>query len=253
MKMKFLSNKISRIIIVAVVVSTLIASAVLITLYVQNNRVFRDLEVEFIPETMKSCPNHTAWFLVSVSYNGDDSDVIYTPTIETNTTVQTEYKFWNTNTSPNILEVFLYPTVTQMNQNIEVNVTIQADDLVASDVALMKVLNWTLYEEPIVETMKDAFVAFLALNCPSLQIDENTNWQGFWSGIQIIIVQHYLFKSNNWEMELSWHAMIPPYDWVKIYLRKRCEVAPSLAFTIDSWSNASHVIVEIEPPNQIYR
>jgi len=252
MKIRILNKRISRILVVTLIISLLVASIAVITVYIQNKH-FRDLEVEFVPETMNSCPDHVAWFLVSISFKGDDSEVEYNTSIDTNSSIALDYKFWRTNSSPNLLEVFLYPTVTQINQNIEVNVTIQADDLVASDIALIKVLNWTLYDEPIVETMRDAFVAFLALNYPSFQIDETTTWEGFWSGIQIIIVQHYLFKSNNWEMELSWHAMIPPYDWVKIYLRKRCELAPSFAFQIDSWSNASHMIVEIEQPDQIYR
>ena len=137
MKIKIWNKKISRILVVTLIIALLVASTALITVYIQNKR-FRDLEVEFVPETMNSCPDHVAWFLVSISFKGDDSEVEYNTSIDTNSSIVLDYKFWRTNSSPNLLELFLYPTSAQINQNIAVNVTIQAGDLVASDVAIMR-------------------------------------------------------------------------------------------------------------------
>jgi hypothetical protein len=68
-----------------------------------------------------------------------------------------------------------------------------------------------------------------------------------------LIVAHYLFFSEEWEMHLEWHIMIPPYDWARIDLRKRItEIKPSYAFEISSISANSEPI-PIETPSEIWR
>ncbi len=45
----------------------------------------------------------------------------------------------------------------------------------------------------------------------------------------------YIFLSEEWEMYVTWHVMIPPYDWARIYLRHRYnQTAPTYAFEISS-------------------
>jgi hypothetical protein len=38
---------------------------------------------------------------------------------------------------------------------------------------------------------------------------------------QTLIVEHYTFLTDNYEVRLCYHVMIPPYDWSKICIRKR--------------------------------
>jgi hypothetical protein len=55
-------------------------------------------------------------------------------------------------------------------------------------------------------------------------------------------------------MHVSWHVMIPPYDWTQIELRRRfAEIAPSYAFKIDSRSDENAVPYAIEPPDEVWR
>lgn len=69
-----------------------------------------------------------------------------------------------------------------------------------------------------------------------------------------LVVTHYLFLSDEWEMGVSWHIMIPPSDWTRIYLRHRFdEMTPSLAFEISSRANATEPPHEIEPPDEVTR
>lgn len=64
----------------------------------------------------------------------------------------------------------------------------------------------------------------------------------------ILVVSHYLFFSEEWEMGLQWHIMIAPYDWARIYLRPRAEVQPTHAFEITSVSDTQAAPQEIEVP-----
>ena len=69
----------------------------------------------------------------------------------------------------------------------------------------------------------------------------------------ILVVSHYLFFSEDWEMGLMWHIMIAPHDWSRIYLRPRGEMAPTLAFEIPSVSDPTSSIRAIPVPVQVDR
>lgn len=83
--------------------------------------------------------------------------------------------------------------------------------------------------------MRDKFIPWLATNRPEFGITSETEWIGTVVNPGILVVMHYIFYSNDWEMYVTWHVMIPPHDWVKIYLRFRfTETHPSYAFEISS-------------------
>jgi len=83
--------------------------------------------------------------------------------------------------------------------------------------------------------MQDKFIPWLATNHPELGITSETEWTGTIVNPNIMVVMHYIFYSEDWEMYVTWHVTIPPYDWTKIYLRQRfTETSPSYAFEISS-------------------
>ena len=101
---------------------------------------------------------------------------------------------------------------------------------------------------PLAADLRQRFVTWLAAERPELGITVDTEWEGTIVRPGILVVMHYLFFSEAWEMGVSWHVMIPPHDWSRIYLRHRFdETAPSLAFEIPSWSTATSVPREVDP------
>jgi hypothetical protein len=83
--------------------------------------------------------------------------------------------------------------------------------------------------------MRDKFVPWLASNHPELGITSETEWIGTIVNPGILVVMHYMFYSEDWEMYVTWHVTIPPYDWTKIYLRPRfTETQSTMAFEISS-------------------
>jgi hypothetical protein len=96
------------------------------------------------------------------------------------------------------------------------------------------------------------FAEWLAANRPELGIDPETTWQPT-PGTWVLVVNHYAFFSEDWELELSWHVMIPPDDWARVALRHRwTEAHPSLAFEISSFSEGTEPR-EIAPPDDVWR
>jgi hypothetical protein len=93
------------------------------------------------------------------------------------------------------------------------------------------------------------FLGWLAKFHPELGIDERTNLEGT-PGSWVLVIDHYQFLSEEWEIGLAWHVMIPPDDWARIYLRRRwSEVRPARAFEFSSVSSGAEPH-EIDPPGR---
>ena len=100
---------------------------------------------------------------------------------------------------------------------------------------------------------RDLFVPWLAETYPDLGIDSATKWDGTISGAHLLVVSHYLYYNDTWELAVEWHVMIAPYDWATMYLRRRFEEAtPSFGAKIDSVSTDA-TPHETAPPDVVRR
>lgn len=99
----------------------------------------------------------------------------------------------------------------------------------------------------------EPFLVWLAAEHPELGLDPSTELTPTIVRPHILVVSHYLFFSAEWEIGLTWHVMIPPYDWARIYLRPRDSLSPTMGFEISSVSAPDAVPVEMEPPAEIDR
>ena len=103
------------------------------------------------------------------------------------------------------------------------------------------------------EELLDRFISWLATNHSELGITDGTAWNGTMVSPIWLVVSHYLFFSEEWEVHLSWHIMVPPDDWARIDLRHPFdELEPSYAFEISSVNTTSEPVT-IEPPDTVWR
>jgi len=108
--------------------------------------------------------------------------------------------------------------------------------------------------EPLAAEKRDLFLPWLAEEHPELGITEETEWTGTIVTLHWLVVTHYLYFSDEWEMHLCWHVMIPPYNWARIELRRRFEeTLPSLAFEIPSVTAEPLEVQSIEPAETLWR
>jgi hypothetical protein len=101
------------------------------------------------------------------------------------------------------------------------------------------------------------FTTWLAENRPDLGVTPKAEFEGTFVAPELLVVSHYAFFSEEWELGLSWHIMLPPDDFSELYLRPRSELTPKMAFRIDSWQTAlqsgSADIIEVPPPVEVVR
>lgn len=138
-----------------------------------------------------------------------------------------------------------------------VNVTIRAERLGLVETATVPIAVISNEPDLVSETaaeMRDLFIPWLAENRPDLGIGVNTKWVGTIVTPHILVVTHYLYFSDEWEMHVYWHVMIPPYDWARIELRRRYrETTPSVAYEIPSRAATNREVREIEPEPTLWR
>lgn len=98
----------------------------------------------------------------------------------------------------------------------------------------------------------DRWLAWLIAAHPELGITQATAWTPEFVST-LLVVSHYAYWSEDWEVTILWHNMIAPYDWTEIQMRHRwTESVPSLAFRVDSVSGATapHAVA---PPDVVVR
>jgi len=153
-----------------------------------------------------------------------------------------------------VAEVVVIPAQASIGNNITVTITGKRGSVSDEKVASFEVAEGEDDRQEYATELLDKFVSWLATNHPELGITGDTAWNGttvspvFW-----LVVSHYLFFSEEWEVHIEWHITMPPDDWARIDLRHRFdELVPSYAFEISS-VNATSEPVPIEPPDIVWR
>jgi hypothetical protein len=101
------------------------------------------------------------------------------------------------------------------------------------------------------------FAGWLEQHQPALGITPETGFEGSMVAPRLLVVSHYMFDNDAYELGLSWHIMVPPDDWSELYLRPKDSLAPTRAFRLSSWSAAlggeDVQFTEVAAPTEIVR
>lgn len=153
-------------------------------------------------------------------------------------------------------EIWLYPAGVDVGTTMTLTISVHRDEEVHTATVTAVVTDPVEPPDDRLETgtaMRDLFVPWLASEHPELGIDEDTEWIANPLRPHILEVSYYMFLSDEWELVVWWHVMIPPYDWARMYVRHvGTESAPSFGAEISSVSagDAPHTMT---PPEEIWR
>jgi hypothetical protein len=152
-----------------------------------------------------------------------------------------------------VAEVVVIPAQASIGTTIEVTITGTRDSASDKKVVSFEVAEGEDDRQEYAEELLDRFVPWLATNHTELAITDDTAWNGTMVSPVWLVVSHYLFFSEKWEVHIEWHIMMPPDDWARIDLRHRFdELEPSYAFEISS-VNATSEPIPIEVPETVWR
>src|SRR5574341_662578 len=91
---------------------------------------------------------------------------------------------------------------------------------------------------PMAADLLRLFTEWLNENNPDLGIGPEREFRGNVVAPRLLVVSHYLFVDDEYELGLSWHVTIQPHDWAELYIRPRDALTPTMAFKVSSWSAA---------------
>ena len=187
-------------------------------------------------ENIMSIAGQRVVFLVVVSDTGDGSG--YGKAVDISATVSgAEVTVYNPAIkSEEVAEVTMTPNQASTNKILTLTIRGKRSGLEQTETITVEVTEGEEDElGALAAEMRDKFIPWLATNHPEFGITSETEWTGTIVNPNIMVVMHYIFYSEDWEMYLTWHVTIPPYDWTRIYLRHRfTETCPSCAFEISS-------------------
>ena len=217
--------------------------------------------IDVIPETPKveneelfykySIAGQRFVFLVTITEEGEESEVPVTISGEAPGAEVVIY--YQDILEGQVAEVVVMPEQASIGQAINVTITGTRGSVTDEKVASFEVAEGEDDRQEYAEELLDKFVSWLATNHPELGITADTTWNGTMVSPVWLVVSHYLFFSEEWELHIEWHIMVPPYDWAKIDLRHRFDaLAPSYAFEIPSL-DANSEPVAIEVPDTVWR
>jgi len=134
-----------------------------------------------------------------------------------------------------VAEVIVVPKPESVGANLTIVIKGERSGLVQKETVFVQVIDWKNLIGPAAAEIRDKFIPWINVNYPKLGISNVTEWEGTIVNPRILVVMHYIFLSEEWEMYVTWHVMTPPNDWARIYLRHRFnETRPSYAFEISS-------------------
>lgn len=134
-----------------------------------------------------------------------------------------------------VAEIIVTPAQASIGKSVELEITGTRGSLTNKKTITFDVIEGVDDRQEYALELQARFVKWLAEKHPELGITEETEWTGTMVSPQWLVVSHYLFFSDEWEMHIEWHIMIAPDDWSRIDLRRRFkETKPSFAFEISS-------------------
>jgi hypothetical protein len=152
-----------------------------------------------------------------------------------------------------VAEVMVIPAQASIGKAIKVTITGSRGGATNKQVVTFNVAEGEDDRQEYARDLLDRFVPWLATNHPELGITEDTEWSGTMVSPVWLVVSHYLFFCEEWEVHIDWHIMVAPHDWARIDLRHRFdELEPSYAFEISSVA-ANSEPVAIDPPETVWR
>lgn len=117
----------------------------------------------------------------------------------------------------------------------------------------LEVVDWSDGLEPLATDLRERFVSYLTENHPELGITADTEWTPTITKPQNLLVMHYLFFSEDWEMGIMWHLTVPEHAWSRMYLRPRDSMTPTFGLEIPSYLDPESPPGPWEHPAEIDR
>jgi probable HAF family extracellular repeat protein len=125
------------------------------------------------------------------------------------------------NASCPIAEVIVQPDDTTVDGDYVVTVEATSGQQSHSVQVVVNISIWGTSEPWYAIIKFNEFLPWLEQNHPEVGDLSVEDWWIYQTYTHILIVEHWTFLSDNWEVRLQIHATVPPHNWTKLWIRPR--------------------------------
>jgi hypothetical protein len=202
------------------------------------------------PEVRMAIPGQRVCFLVTVEGPADGAAPV---TVQATADGATVERILPTELMPGVVgEVWVVPDPATTETTASITISASRDGATQAETRSLPIFPMADERGADAQPHFERWLAWLIAEHPELGITADTAWDPEFVST-LLVVSHYAYWSDDWEMTIAWHNMIAPYDWSEVHLRHRgTDVAPSLAFKVDSVSEGTEPYA-IEPPGVVVR
>lgn len=148
------------------------------------------------------------------------------------------------NQSSPVAEITIAPNEQAEFKTYQIEVRAANGDFTRSIFLNVEVMQWPCGQDDDALQKLEGFMEWLKKEYPELgDISVSVSeWKSYLTYPQILVVEHWTFLSEEWEIRLCYHVMIPPDDWSYFRLRRRGGFEPTLAAKRDTQGELPHGI-----------
>ena len=106
-------------------------------------------------------------------------------------------------TAGQVAELSVMPTQANIGKNVTITLQGERQGLKQTETITVEAIEGENTLEPEAAGMREKFTDWLSINHPELGITNDTTWIGTIVNPRILVVMHYIFLSENWEMYVT--------------------------------------------------
>ena len=134
-----------------------------------------------------------------------------------------------------VFEVFLRPGAEHVGQEFVLTVEAPRGGADAHASVNGEVADAEDMGSEFADSLLEIFLSHIETHHPELALSPSTEWIESWDPEPMtLVVAHRNYLHASWELALSWHVTIAPYDWATISLRRRDSLLPEMALCMPS-------------------
>ena|GEM_PF-1142657 len=135
----------------------------------------------------------------------------------------------------NIAEIVIRPSETVEIKTYQIDITARQFANITSQSQCrtisveVEMIPWGSAKPTEAMAKRDPLVAWIQQTHPEFGTFDDQEWYPYITYPGILVVEHWTFLNQEWEMRICFHVMIPPHDWSMIQIRRHGEWDPVFA------------------------
>lgn len=147
-----------------------------------------------------------------------------------------------------VVEIILKPEKDIEISARSIEVSFLHKDSLRKIMLYVQLFNWGAESEYTAAKAKmNEFKGWIAENMPDFEDAFSEDAFIYHTYPEMLIVEHYTFLNDDYEVRLCYHVMIPPHDWSYLRVRKRNCMMPDIALKRESSGTINEIDYEEYP------